>query len=114
MVLVTPCTYESMCSAMKLIKRQQLIQVLMGLNEVYQMVRSNILMLNTLPSVTYAYTMVIQEEQQREIKTFHQAEFGTSAFLSQQRMQSTQQKFNSLPPHYPPQNVSYNFPYGTQ
>jgi len=66
----------------------------MGLNEAYQVVRSNILMLNPLPSVSQACSIVIQEEQLREIKTHHQAEFGSSAFLSQQRMQFNQQRFN--------------------
>ena len=66
----------------------------MGLNEAYQVVRSNILMLNPLPSVSQACSIVIQEEQQRQIKTHHQAEFGSSAFLSQQRMQFNQQRFN--------------------
>lgn len=67
-VLVTPCSCESVGSAMKLMERQQLMQFLMGLNEAYQVVKSNILMLNPLPSVSQACSIVIQEEQQREIK----------------------------------------------
>jgi len=34
-VLVTPCTCESVGSAMKLMERQQLMQFLMDLNEAY-------------------------------------------------------------------------------
>jgi len=59
MALVTPYTCESMGSAMKLMERQQLLQFLMGLNEAYQVVRSNILMLNPLPSVSQACSIVI-------------------------------------------------------
>ena len=73
---------------MKLIERKQLLQFLMGLNESYQLVRSNILVLNPLPSVSQASSMVLQEEQQRELRSFNSqqskmVEF--SAFLSQQR-----------------------------
>jgi len=50
-------------------------------------------MLNPLPFVSQACSIIIQEEEQREIKTPHQAEFGSSAFLSPQRVQF-QQKFN--------------------
>ena len=67
-VLVAPCSYESTRSAMKIIERQQLMQFLMGLNESYEVVRSNILMISPLPSVNQASSMVPQEEQQREMK----------------------------------------------
>jgi len=55
------------------------------LNESYQVVRSNILMLNPLPSVSQASGMVLQEEQQREMKHFsgQHTEIESSAFLSQ-------------------------------
>ena len=81
------CTCSSADKLHKREQNQKLLQFLMGLNEVYQAVRSNILMLNPLPSVSHACSIVIQEEQQREIKNSHQAEFGSSAFLSQQRVQ---------------------------
>jgi len=62
-VLVSPCVCASSGSAMKLIERQQLIQFLMDLNDCYQAVRSNILMMNPLPSVSQASSIVLQEEQ---------------------------------------------------
>jgi len=107
-VLVTPCICESVGSAMKLMERQQLMQFLMGLNEAYQVVKSNILMLNPLPTVSQACSIVIQEEQQREIKVPHQPELGSSAFLSQQRMHSTQNM------RYPHSAAPHNISYGSQ
>jgi len=44
---------------MKLIERQQLMQFLMGLNDSYQLVRSSILMMNPLPSVSQAISIVL-------------------------------------------------------
>jgi len=88
--LVAPCSCDSTGSAMKLIGRQQLMQFLMGLNDCYQTVRSKILMLSPLPSVSQASSVVLQEEHQREIKAFsvQQPELdSSSAFLSQQKPQ---------------------------
>jgi len=85
-VLVTPCACASTGSAMKLVERQQLMQFLMGLNDSYQGVRSNILMMNPLPAVSQASSIVLQEEQQREMRPpVVQIDSGSTAFLSQQR-----------------------------
>lgn len=48
-------------------EEQRLIQFLMGLNEQYSSVRGNFLMMKPLPSVTQVYSLLIQEEKQREI-----------------------------------------------
>ncbi|XP_075080014.1 uncharacterized protein LOC142165337 [Nicotiana tabacum] len=47
---------------------KRLIQFLMGLNETYTVVRGSILMMNPLPSIAQAFSLLIQEERQREIK----------------------------------------------
>lgn len=39
----------------------------MGLSEAYAAVRSNILMISPLPSNILAYTLLIQDEKQKEI-----------------------------------------------
>lgn len=55
---------------MKTLKSHQdgrLIQFLMGLNEAYSGVKSNILMMDLLPSVHHAYSLLIQDEKQREV-----------------------------------------------
>lgn len=40
----------------------------MGLDEVYTIVRGNILMMNPLPSMDQAFSLLIQEEKQREFR----------------------------------------------
>ena len=48
-------------------EKEQLIQLLVGLNDVYKGVRGNILMSRPLPDVSEAYYMLLQEEHQREM-----------------------------------------------
>lgn len=59
-----------MCGAKKIQHKveqdRRLIQFLMGLDEVYVVVRGNILMVNPLPSIAQAFSLLIQEENQRE------------------------------------------------
>ena len=43
------------------------MQLLMGLNESYNTVRSNILMMTPLPNVRQAYSLLVQEEMQRQV-----------------------------------------------
>lgn len=40
----------------------------MGLNKLYTVIRGNILMMNPLPSLAQAFSMLIQDEKQWEIK----------------------------------------------
>ena len=44
-----------------------MMQFLMGLNDTYNVVRSNILMITPLPNVRQAYSLVIQVEMQRQV-----------------------------------------------
>ncbi|KAM5574962.1 hypothetical protein ABKV19_014084 [Rosa sericea] len=48
-------------------ERQKLMQFLMGLNESYSATRGQILLMQPLPSVKKAYSMISQEEKQREL-----------------------------------------------
>ena len=59
-------------SAEKIFKREQnkkLLQFLMGLNDDYNSIRGNILIMSPLPSISQVYSMLIQEEKQREIRS---------------------------------------------
>jgi len=47
---------------------RRLIHFLMGLNEVYTIVRGSILMMNPLPTMAQAFSILVQEEKQREVK----------------------------------------------
>ena len=53
----------------KFIEEQKLIQFLMGLNTSYTAVRGNILMMTPFPSMRQAYSLLVQEERQRQVKT---------------------------------------------
>ncbi|XP_060170800.1 uncharacterized protein LOC132601751 [Lycium barbarum] len=50
----------------KSLEDQRLIQFLMGLKDVYAQARGNILMLNPLPNMDLAYSLFLQDENQRE------------------------------------------------
>ncbi|KAH0674692.1 hypothetical protein KY284_014877 [Solanum tuberosum] len=66
------CTCVCLCGAKENVHKaeqdRRLVQFLMGLNEVYTAVRGSILMLNPLPSMAQAFSILIQEEKQREFK----------------------------------------------
>ncbi|KAL2248515.1 UNVERIFIED_CONTAM: hypothetical protein Sindi_2703800 [Sesamum indicum] len=47
----------------------QLIQFLMGLNDAYDHVRNQILLMDPLPSIGKAYYMILQVEKQREVNS---------------------------------------------
>ena len=76
MLTIPTCTCGIECACYtfvhKLIEKEQLIQLLVRLNDVYKTVRGNILMSRPLPSVSEAYYMLLQEEHQREMSSkFH-------------------------------------------
>ncbi|XP_057986592.1 uncharacterized protein LOC131171148 [Hevea brasiliensis] len=48
-------------------EEDKLMQFLMGLNDPYKIVRSNILLMKPLPNVRQAYSMIIQEKTQQQI-----------------------------------------------
>lgn len=62
------CTCGAKDNMYKMEQDRRLIQFLMGLNEVYTVVRGNILMMNPLPSLAQTFSLLIQDEKQREIK----------------------------------------------
>nr|XP_009772676.1 PREDICTED: uncharacterized protein LOC104223020 [Nicotiana sylvestris] len=74
------CTCNCSCgdkeSMHKAEQDKRLIQFLMGLNEIYNVVRGSILTMNSLPSIAQAFSLLIQEERQREIKPTGHLNFG--------------------------------------
>ncbi|RVW33420.1 Retrovirus-related Pol polyprotein from transposon RE1 [Vitis vinifera] len=48
-------------------KRRRLMQFLMGLNESYNAIRGQILLMNPLPDVAKAYSSIVQEDKQRSL-----------------------------------------------
>lgn len=62
------CTCGAKMSMQKAEQDRRLILFLMGLNEVYTVVRGSMLMMNPLPTVAQAFSILIQEEKQREVR----------------------------------------------
>jgi len=73
MITVPTCACGIECATykydQKMREKEQLIQLLVGLNDVYKGVRGNILMSRPLPNVSEAYYMLLQEEHQREMSS---------------------------------------------
>ncbi|XP_015165838.1 uncharacterized protein [Solanum tuberosum] len=60
---------------------ERLIHFLMGLNDTYAPARSNILMINPLPTVNHAYSLLMQDENQRENHLSSQFPGDSSSFM---------------------------------
>ncbi|KAK4397316.1 hypothetical protein Sango_1568200, partial [Sesamum angolense] len=63
------CTCGSNKAKTNQIEASQLIQFLTGLNESYDNIRNQILVLNPLPHVNKAYSMVLRVERQRQVNS---------------------------------------------
>lgn len=65
-----PCKTGCKCESHKLQEdreqRKKLLQFLMGLNESFSAARGQILMMNPLPSIAQAFSLIKQEEKQRQ------------------------------------------------
>ncbi|KAH0636039.1 hypothetical protein KY290_036430 [Solanum tuberosum] len=62
------CTCGGKTKMYKAEQDRQLIHFHMGLNEVYTVIRGSILMMNRLPTMAQAFSILVQEEKQREVK----------------------------------------------
>ncbi|KAK3003669.1 hypothetical protein RJ639_018270 [Escallonia herrerae] len=60
-------TYNQMKAHDEQREEDRLMQFLMGLHDTYNVVRTNLLMMSPLPNVRQAYSLVIQEETQRQM-----------------------------------------------
>nr|XP_009789104.1 PREDICTED: uncharacterized protein LOC104236793 [Nicotiana sylvestris] len=61
------CTCQGKTKMAKFLEDQRIIQFLMGLNDSYAHARGRILMMNSLPNIDHAYSILLQDEGQREI-----------------------------------------------
>ena len=61
------CSCGTVQELQKFEEEQKLTQLVMGLNDSYSTVRANFLMKRLLPSMRQVYSLLIQEEKQREI-----------------------------------------------
>ena len=61
------CTCRAKDNMFKVNQDRGLIQFLMGLNEIYTVIRGNILMMNPLPSLPQTFSLLIQEENKEKL-----------------------------------------------
>ncbi|KAL2247235.1 UNVERIFIED_CONTAM: Retrovirus-related Pol polyprotein from transposon RE1 [Sesamum indicum] len=83
------CTCGSSKESARIKENDQLIQFLMGLNEAYDDVRSQILVMEPRPDINKAYSMVLNVEKQREVN------FGQSQTTPNMAMQVFRKQDNS-------------------
>ncbi|XP_060200884.1 uncharacterized protein LOC132629174 [Lycium barbarum] len=60
------CVCERKAKLIKFLEDQRLIQFLMGLNNLYEQARGTILMMNPLPFMDQIYSLILQDEHQKE------------------------------------------------
>ena len=65
----TKCECEVNNRLHKYTEERKLIQFLMGLNSSYTAIRGNILMMVPFPTISQAYSLLVQEERQRLVKS---------------------------------------------
>ena len=75
----SPLTYNQRQAHLEQREEDRLMQFLMGLNESYKAVRSNILMMSPLPNVRQAYSLIVQEEMQRQVSSEPTKNFSITA-----------------------------------
>ncbi|XP_015166093.1 uncharacterized protein [Solanum tuberosum] len=89
------CTGKSKMHKAELDKR--LIQFLMGLNEIYTIVRGSILMMNPLPTMAQTFSIIVQEEKQREVKPQNRFNLDSTSFHVNAASTSTNFRTNYAP-----------------
>ncbi|XP_009803508.1 uncharacterized protein [Nicotiana sylvestris] len=60
------CACGGKAKVAKFLEDQRILQFLMGLNDVYAQARGNNIMMSPLPSMDFAYSLLLQDENQRE------------------------------------------------
>ncbi|KAG8661225.1 hypothetical protein MANES_02G220721v8 [Manihot esculenta] len=68
-VSIAPCSCGSEKLTTEIHNVDHLMQFFMGLNDAFDQVRSQVLLLNPLPTVNKAFSMVLQVESQKEVQT---------------------------------------------
>lgn len=74
--LVHVCVCGGKKKLAKSFEDERLIKFLMGLNDTYAHARSNILMIKPLLTVNHVYSLLFQDQNQRETPTYNQFSSG--------------------------------------
>ncbi|XP_043717640.1 uncharacterized protein LOC122665551 [Telopea speciosissima] len=67
------CSCGAMTTLQSFLETDHLLDFLQGLNDSYAAVRSQILLMDPLPSINKAYSLLLQEERQRSLRDVHTA-----------------------------------------
>ncbi|XP_059302215.1 uncharacterized protein LOC132054181 [Lycium ferocissimum] len=109
------CACEGKAKFEKSQENEKLIQFLMGLNDSYSQAKGNILMMNPLPNINHAYSLVLQDENQKETYMSPLIPSNSSSFMvggqykggkQPQRLLSNIQRTNNYPKFNNPQPTS--------
>ncbi|RVW84581.1 Retrovirus-related Pol polyprotein from transposon RE1 [Vitis vinifera] len=90
---------DTVCSCGADHKRRRLMQFLMGLNESYNAIRGQILLMNPLPDVAKAYSSIVQEEKQRSLGATRETTENSTMVV--QRAEPMALALNGYPPEHP-------------
>ncbi|KAF8391504.1 hypothetical protein HHK36_023809 [Tetracentron sinense] len=63
-------------------QQERLMQFLMGLNETYSTVCGQLLLMDPLPNINKAYSLILQEEKQREVSVPHTSHTDAAALIA--------------------------------
>ncbi|XP_073136145.1 uncharacterized protein [Henckelia pumila] len=93
-VALPTCECESVKTYIEHDQQHKLLQFLMGLNDSFAHVRSQILLMDPLPTVGQAYALISQEESHRSLMVppSSLSDLGTSAFYSAQNKPEVRKK----------------------
>lgn len=71
MSITAQCSCTCICGEKDLVYKaeqdQRLIHFLMGLNDIYSVIRGGIIMMNPLPSIAQVFSLLVQDEHQRKL-----------------------------------------------
>lgn len=100
------CSCGGKAKITKSLQDERLIHFLMGLNYTYAAVRGSIMMLTPLPSVSHAYSLLIQDEKQKEVYVNNQYPGDSSSFLAAKSQSKYSGNSSSYPTASYPNNTS--------
>lgn len=96
---IPSCTCSAMKEVLQFQHNQKTMKFLMGLNESYASVRGQILLMDPLPAVNKAYSLVLQDEKQRAVSTGKALAHEAAAFAVKDNSRSSGRNFMPKNPH---------------
>ncbi|XP_022895254.1 uncharacterized protein LOC111409434 [Olea europaea var. sylvestris] len=96
---IPTCTYGAMKEVLQFQQNQKTMKFLMALNEVYAAVRGQILLMDPLPTVNKAYSLILQDEKQRGMSKGGTTMAEASAFAVKNNSRNFERTFTPKTPH---------------